>query len=154
MPKRNWCYPEDMERFVKLLTPPSQLVLLKHLFQMYDRGVREWSLRDLEMEVPLHFVTIKSCVHRLCDLGVLRVSRINKFLKKFYELNMENEFVVKLKEVVEIAEIKDVVLLAEKLNEKVDGKEKSEEIEERNGMEEGEAFSYERFWKLMEASEK
>ncbi|RLE69433.1 hypothetical protein DRO49_02960 [Candidatus Bathyarchaeota archaeon] len=24
----------------------------------YDRGVREWSLRDLEMEVPLHLVCI------------------------------------------------------------------------------------------------
>ncbi|RLE69434.1 hypothetical protein DRO49_02955 [Candidatus Bathyarchaeota archaeon] len=85
------------------------------------------------------------------------MSRINKFLKKFYELNMENEVVVKLKEIAEFVEIKDVVLLAEKLNEKVDGNEKSEEREERekeNGMKEGEAFSYERFWKLMEASEK
>ncbi|RLG94808.1 hypothetical protein DRO29_06245 [Candidatus Bathyarchaeota archaeon] len=76
----------------------------------------------------------------------MRVSRINKFKKRFYELNMENEVVVKLKEIAETAEIKDVVLLAEELNERVDGKEKSEEMEE--------AFSYERFWKLMEASER
>ena len=146
MPKRNWCYPEHMRMFVKLLTPPSQLVLLKHLFQMYDEGVREWSVRDLEVRVPLHSFTIRTCVHRLCDLGVLRVSRMNKFHRKFYELNMENEVVVKLKEIAETAEIKDVVLLAEELNERVDGKEKSEEMEE--------AFSYERFWKLMEASER
>ncbi|RLE43337.1 hypothetical protein DRJ16_03905 [Candidatus Woesearchaeota archaeon] len=112
---------------------------------MYDEGVREWSVRDLEVRVPLHSFTIRTCVHRLCDLGVLRVSRMNKFRRKFYELNMENEVVVKLKEIAETAEIKDVVLLAEELNERVDGKEKSEEMEE--------AFSYERFWKEMEASE-
>ena len=97
----------NYERFIELLTPPSDVKLLCYIFQLYEWGIKEFTKKDLNLCKNLEIWSIKHSLQRLQEKGFVRVRGIakqpnSKMWMKVYELNEENEVVQKLLELFRI----------------------------------------------------
>ena len=101
MGKRNY------ERFVELLTPPSDVKLLCYIFQLYEWGIKQFTQKDLKYVENVERWTIIYSLKRLQEKGFVRVRGIakqpnSKMWMKVYELNEENKIVQKLLELFRV----------------------------------------------------
>ena len=97
----------NYERFIELLTPPSDVKLLCYIFQLYEWGIKEFTKKDLNLCKNLEIWSIKHSLQRLQEKGFVRVRGIakqpnSKMWMKVYELNEENEIVQKLLELFRV----------------------------------------------------
>ena len=97
----------NYERFIELLTPPSDVKLLCHIFQLYEWGIKEFTKKDLNLCKNLEIWSIKHSLQRLQEKGFVKVRGIakqpnSKMWMKVYELNEENEIVQKLLELFRV----------------------------------------------------
>ena len=97
----------NYERFIELLTPPSDVKLLCYIFQLYEWGIKHFTQKDLKYVENVERWTIIYSLKRLQEKGFVRVRGIakqpnSKMWMKVYELNEENEIVQKLLELFRI----------------------------------------------------
>jgi len=103
---------KSCERFVELLTPISDIKLLCCIFQLYECGVMHFTRKDLFL-CELRKWAIRYSLQRLQEKGIVRVKgkfirgkklmRVRgKKLMRVYELNMQNEIVLKLLELFRV----------------------------------------------------
>ncbi|RLE42120.1 hypothetical protein DRJ19_04705 [Candidatus Woesearchaeota archaeon] len=97
----------NYERFIELLTPPSDVKLLCYIFQLYEWGIKQFTQKDLKYVENVERWTIIYSLKRLQEKGFVKVRGIakqpnSKMWMKVYELNEENEIVQKLLELFRV----------------------------------------------------
>ena len=95
---------EHYERFVELLTPPSDVKILCCIFQLYEWGVREFTYRDLSRVEQIAIPSVLFAIRRLERKGIVRQKYILPRRRgvKIFELNEQNEVVQKLLELFRV----------------------------------------------------
>jgi len=90
----------NYERFVELLTPPSDVKLLCYIFQLYEWGVKEFTQKDIYKSKSLCEWSAYYSLYRLQQKGIVKYKYTLPLQSggrvKVYELNEENEVVQKL----------------------------------------------------------
>ena len=96
----------NYERFIELLTPPSDVKLLCYIFQLYEWGVKEFTQKDIYKSKSLCEWSAYFSLYRLQQKGIVKYKYTLPLQDggrvKVYELNEENEVAQKLLELFRV----------------------------------------------------